>query len=78
VGTFSHRPKGLPWWAEIVAAALLSGAGVLYMTFAQNDRIDAQRLSVVETKQKLDADKVDHIQDRVDKIYDKLLEWEKR
>jgi hypothetical protein len=68
----------MPWYTEVVVMAILSGLGVLYMTYSSNDRVDAQRISVVETTQKAQGEKVDHIQDRVDKIYDKLLDWEKK
>jgi hypothetical protein len=72
------RPNNLPWWIELVVAASLTLLGTIYVEYTKNDRLDAERLTIVETKVKSQDEKVDHIQSQVDKIYDKLLDWEKK
>lgn len=64
------RPN-MPWWVEILVAALLALGTAVYIQATHDDKDLGQRVSAVEATQKGQADKVDHIQTQVDK----LVEW---
>lgn len=66
-----ERPKGLPWWIELVVAGLISLGTAIYIQATHDDKALGERVSAVEATQKGQNDKVDHIQTQVDK----LVEW---
>jgi hypothetical protein len=67
----SERPKNLPWWVEILVAALLALGTAVYLQATHDDKALRERVSAVEAAQTGQKDTIDHIQTQVDK----LVEW---
>jgi hypothetical protein len=63
----------MPWWVELVVAALLSGVGAVYMTYAANARVDVQRLTVVETKQDASDKRLDRMEGKLDHLIEGMM-----
>lgn len=70
------------WWIPLLLSGFLSVAIGMTRDCSHNDKVIAERMTRVEQKVDDNAahskDKIDHIQDQVDKIYYKLLDWEKK
>lgn len=66
------RPN-MPWYTELILMAVLSGLGALYVTYTTNDRVDAQRLSVVETKQDGMDKRLDRMENKIDHIIEGVM-----
>ena len=78
----SDRPS-LPWYTELLVAAGLSLVSLLYIEYTHNDRQTTERVSKVEVRveaaeKKAVEDKAEtqYVRQRVDAIYNKLLDWE--
>jgi hypothetical protein len=83
-----QRPD-LPWWTELLVAALISLATAIYLDYTHNDKATAQRVTAVEARIGADEKRQDtaeqqqkednaYLRSRVDAIYGKLLDWEKK
>lgn len=64
------RPP-MPWWIEILVAALLGLGSAVYVQTTHDDKALGERVATVEATQKGQAEKVTHIESQVDK----LVEW---
>lgn len=60
------------WFVPFIVslAALLGSA---YSTYSNNDKELTQRIAIVETQQKNDTPRLGRIEDKVDRILDKLM-----
>lgn len=60
------------WW--LVPVLSLIGSG-LFGYFA-GDKQTSNRITALESKREVDNEHLKHVEEKVDKIYDKLLDWE--
>ena len=80
-----ERPKNLPWWAEMLVAALLGLAGTIYVESTHTDAQNATAIATLQAQQKAtdvkaheQDDEIHYVRGRVDQIFDKLSSWEKK
>lgn len=69
------RPD-MPWWVELVVAAGLSLFGLIYMDSTHTDKVNAADIAVLKAQVQVEKENATYTRQRVDDIYNKLLEWE--
>lgn len=63
-------------YSSWIVPFLIAG-GSMVAAYFHNDKVLAERVTVVETQQKNDDASIHRVEAKVDKVYDKLIEWER-
>jgi hypothetical protein len=66
------RPA-LPWWTELLVAAILSGGTALYLQTSREDKVLGERVAAIEAAKTTEAQRLDRIETKLDHIIEQML-----